>query len=74
METLQQDGSDLHLRAGGHDFLIELLAHASPGLLASHGAEATAAARMKGRKFVPLLAVPFMSEAGRRVCEQQGIG
>lgn len=74
IDARQHEGSDLHVRAGGHYFLVELLAHASPGLLASHGAAATAAARMKGRKFVALLAVPFMSEAGRRVCEQQGIG
>lgn len=69
-----QKDADLLVSTGERDFVIEALVRASPGLLASHGAKVAASARTKGRKFVPLLVVPFMSDAGKRVCEQAGIG
>jgi hypothetical protein len=60
--------ADLLVRAAGHSFVVEVLGAASPGVLAAHASQVAAAARRRGRKAVPLLVVPFMSDAGRRVC------
>ncbi len=65
--------ADLLVSAAGHSFVVEVLGAASPGALAAHASQVTAAARRQGRKAVPLLVVPFMSDAGRRVCEDAGI-
>jgi len=65
--------ADLRVSAAGHAFVVEVLGAASPGALAAHASQVAAAARRQGRKAVPLLAVPFMSDAGRRVCEAASI-
>lgn len=65
--------ADLLVTAAGQSFVVEVLGAASPGALAAHASQVTAVARRKGRKAVPLLAVPFMSDAGRRVCGGAGI-
>jgi len=65
--------ADLVVSAAGHSFVVEVLGAASPGALAAHASQATAAARHQGRKAVPLLVVPFMSDAGRRVCADASI-
>jgi hypothetical protein len=64
---------DLIVSAAGHSFVVEVLGAASPGALAAHASQLTAAARRQGRKAVPLLVMPFMSDAGRRVCEGKSI-
>lgn len=61
--------ADLLVSAAGHSFVVEVLGAASPGTLAAHASQVASAARRQGRKAVPLLVVPFMSDAGRRVCE-----
>lgn len=65
--------ADLVVSAAGHSFVVEVLGAASPGALAAHASQVAAAARRQGRKAVPLLVVPFMSDAGRRVCEDASI-
>ncbi|MCZ2135319.1 MAG: MarR family transcriptional regulator [Burkholderiales bacterium] len=65
--------TDLLLSAAGHAFVVEVLGAASPGALAARASQVAAAARRQGRKAVPLLVVPFMSNVGRRVCETVGI-
>lgn len=65
--------ADLLVSAAGHSFVVEVLGAASPGALAAHASQVAAAARRQGRKAVPLLVVPFMSDAGRRVCEDASI-
>ena len=65
--------ADLLVSAAGHSFVVEVLGAASPGALAAHASQVTAAARRQGRKAVPVLVVPFMGDAGRRVCEDAGI-
>ncbi len=59
---------DLLVSAAGHTFVIEVLGVASPGVLAARASHVAATARRQGRKVVPLLVVPFMGDAGRRVC------
>lgn len=65
--------ADLLVSAAGHSFVVEVLGAASPGALAAHASQVATAARRQGRKAVPLLVVPFMSDAGRRVCEDASI-
>ena len=74
-EVEVQAGSepDLLVSAAGHAFAVEVLGAASPGALTAHAAQVVDAARRQRRKVVPLLAVPFMTEAGRRVCEDANI-
>ncbi len=64
---------DLLVRAAGHSFAVELLEVASPGALAARASKLSATTRRLRRKAVPLLVVPFMSEGGRRVCEEASI-
>lgn len=64
---------DLLVSAAGQSFVVAVLAAASPGALAAHASQLAAAARRHRRKAVPLLVVPFMGEAGRRVCEAASI-
>lgn len=64
---------DLFVSAAGHRFAVELVGNPSPGVLAAHASQlATATRRMPG-KVVPLLAAPFMSDAGRRVCSTANV-
>lgn len=65
--------ADLLVSAAGHSFVVEVLGAASPGALAAHASQVAAAARRQRRKAVPLLVVPFMGDAGRRVCEAASI-
>lgn len=65
--------ADLLVSAAGYSFVVEVLGGASPGALSTHASQAAAAARRQRRKAVPLLVVPFMSDAGRRVCEAASI-
>ena len=64
---------DLLVNAAGHTFAVEALASPSPGTLATRTSQLAAAARGQRRKLVPLVVVPFMSAAGRRVCEVANI-
>jgi hypothetical protein len=59
----------LLVSAAGQSFAVEVLAAASPGALAAHAPQVAAAARRLRRRAVPLLVVPFMGDAGRRVCD-----
>lgn len=65
--------ADLLVSAAGHSFVVEVLGGASPGVLSAHASQAAAAARRQRRKAVPLLVVPFMSDAGQRVCDAANI-
>ena len=64
---------DLLVRVAGYSFAMELIGVGSPGALATHAPKVAAAARRHGRKTLPLLVVPFMGDAGRRVCEAASI-
>lgn len=61
--------ADLLVRAADHAFVIDVLGSVAPGSVVAHAERVTAAAKRLRRKATPLLAVPFMTEAGRRACE-----
>jgi hypothetical protein len=74
-EVKLQAGADVDLlvSAAGHSFVVELLGVASPGALAARASQGDVAARRPRRTTIPLVAVPFMGEVARRVCEAQRI-
>ena len=62
-------GEALVISAAGQRFVVEVLAAATAGPVAAHAEHVAEAARKLRRRAIPLVAVPFMSEAGRRACE-----
>jgi hypothetical protein len=74
-EVTVEGGSeaDLRVSAAGYAFLARVMPAAAPGVLATHAAALATTARRQRRKTVPLLVVPFMSDAGRRVCEAASV-
>ncbi|MCL2777517.1 MAG: MarR family transcriptional regulator [Polyangiaceae bacterium] len=65
--------ADLLVQAGRHALVVDVLGTVSAGPLVTHAERVTAAARRLRRKATPLLVVPFMTEAGRRVCKGAGV-
>ncbi len=61
--------ADIVVRAAGHSFVVDVLRAVSPGPIVAHGERLASAVRHLRRKATPLLAVPFMTDAGRRACE-----
>jgi hypothetical protein len=62
---------DAHLlvQAAGHALIVDAVRTASPGLVVAHAERLATAAKKVRRKTTPLLAVPFMTEAGGRAAE-----
>jgi hypothetical protein len=65
--------ADLIVRDGRSTLVIEVKRLAEPGWLREGIQSARAAASRVSRNAVPVLAVPFMAEGGRKVCEEAGI-
>jgi hypothetical protein len=65
--------SELVLSAGGHSFAVEWSVSATPGLVASGATNAARRAKSLGKRVAPLVAVPFMGDTGRAVCEAAGV-
>lgn len=62
-------GAELVVAAAGKTFVVALLGTAAVGQVAAHARHVVEAAKKIRRGAIPLLAVPFMSDAGRRACE-----
>lgn len=60
-------GQELLLDAGGYPFLADLLRTATPGLVSNRCQ--LLLKKRHSRKVTPLLVVPYMGDASRRVCE-----
>ncbi len=65
----RRSGHDLLVSSGGHSFVVEIEANGSPGQVAALAQAASERAHAHGKRSIPLVAVPFMSEVGRRACE-----
>jgi hypothetical protein len=61
-------GADLVVTASGKTFVVKVLANASAGPFAAHAMSVASAAKQLRKGSIPLLAVPFMSDAGRERC------
>jgi hypothetical protein len=66
VETGRAPNADLLVRAAGHSFVVDVLGVASPGPIVARAERLASVVRQLRRKATPLLAVPFMTEAGRQ--------
>lgn len=62
--------ADLVVEAGGQTFVVEWRSSASASPVAAAVKQVAQYAERLGRRVIPLVAVPFMGDAGRRVCEE----
>lgn len=69
VEVGRTPDADLVVHAAGHSFVVDVLGAASPGPILASGERLASAVRRLRRKATPLLAVPFMTDGGRRACE-----
>lgn len=60
---------ELVLSASGSTFLVEWSGAPTPGPVAARAAKAAERSRVLGKGTIPLVAVTYMSETGRRVCQ-----
>ena len=60
----------VEVTGGGWTFAVEVLPLSSRGILAAHAERLGVSKR---RKVISVLAVPYMSELGRRACEGAGL-
>jgi hypothetical protein len=65
--------ADLVARFGDATLVVEVKRLAEPGWLRGAIDQVRTAARAVGRNAVPVLVVPFMSEGGRKLCEQSKV-
>ncbi len=66
-------GADLVITAG-QTFVIELNKSTSAAPIAAAAKKVQELAKRVRRRAVPLVAVPFMGEVGRKVCDEAGVG
>ena len=62
-------GADMVATVGGQTFVVECIAAAAAGAIATHAARVGQAAK-KVRRALPLLVVPFMGQTARRASEE----
>ncbi len=73
----QEDNADLRVRLGTHLLVVEVKANALAGMRVGTVARAVENARQAAGKgkaaAIPLIAVPFMGEVGRKICQEHGV-
>ena len=76
LETHADDpsGADLIVAAVGQTFVVEVNKSTGAAPIAAASRKVRELAKRFRRRVVPLLAVPFMGEVGRRLCEEAGVG
>jgi hypothetical protein len=67
-------GADLVIAAAGQTFLIEVNMSTGAAPIAAACKKVLGLARQFHKRVVPLLAVPFMGDVGRRLCKEAGVG
>ena len=67
-------GADLVLKGAGHTFVVEFKKSTSAALIAAAVKQVQVHRKRIGERAVPLIAVPFMGEVGRRVCDEAEVG
>jgi len=66
-------GADSVIHAADHVFVVEFKMTTSGAVVAAAADQAVRQAKRLRRKAIPLVAVPFMGEVGRRACENAGV-
>jgi hypothetical protein len=67
-------GADFVISAAGQTFVLEFNKSTGAAPIAAASKKVQGLAKRLRRRVVPLLAVPFMGEVGRRLCEEAGVG
>jgi hypothetical protein len=65
--------ADLVATAAGQTFVVEWTKTASAAPVAAATKKAAQRAKALRKRAIPIVAVPFMGEAGRRVCQEAGV-
>ena len=75
VSILQAIASDLGLTlsVAGHRFCVEEPSSSGPGPIAESAEKAKVSAKSAGKRAIPLVVVPFMSELGKRACDEAGV-
>jgi hypothetical protein len=69
IQNRDKSGADLVVLAAGQTFVVEILGAATAGRVATQAEHLAETAKRVRRRAIPLVAVPFMSEPGKRACE-----
>jgi len=67
------NGPDLLLSVAGKTFAVEVLNTSTAGQVVARAERATKAARTIHGRALPMVAVPFMGDAGKQACERAGV-
>ena len=66
-------GADLVVAAAGQTFVVEINKSTGAAPIAAASKKVLGLAKRLRRRVIPLLAVPFMGEVGRRLCGEAGV-
>jgi len=69
----QGENADLLLRLGPHLLAVEVKTNSRAGMVAQAAENARHAASKGKVAAIPLVAVPFMGEVGRKICREHGV-
>lgn len=67
------EGADLVVSVAERTFAVVVISAGSAAQVAKRAGSAADAAKQLGKRALPLVAAPFMSEAGKRACERAGV-
>jgi len=67
-------GADAVVKAGPFTFAVTWVASGGPARAAARADRIRREAHAMGRKVIPLVAAPYLSDAARRRCEEVGVG
>lgn len=67
------NSTDLVVLTAGQTFAVEVVGASAAGTVAAHAERAAQAAKTIRKPAFPLVAVPFMGEAGKQACERAGV-
>src|SRR6266851_1499547 len=65
--------ADVVVRTGRQTLVVEVKATADPGSIAQAAEQVRRTVPKYGKTAIPVLVVPFMTDVGRRTCEQAGV-
>lgn len=72
-KSSRESGEDIYLEVGQHAFRIQYRSSSARAPLLIAQIELQKSIGKRGRKTIPLIAVPYMGESGRRYCEEHGL-
>lgn len=75
LRTSRSDrGVDLEVKTGGRRIVVQIKRAGNTASVLMAAEEVRARAQDLGREVLPLIAVPYMGDVGRRICSERGVG